>query len=82
MTSMAFVLGVLPLALARGAGAGSQNAIGWAVAGGMTSATVLAILIIPVFFVLVRRVARGKPSLPEPPHGAAIAGADGKAGHA
>ncbi len=57
MTSMAFVLGVLPLALAHGAGSGGQNAIGYAVAGGMLSATFLAVLIIPVFFVLVVRLA-------------------------
>jgi HAE1 family hydrophobic/amphiphilic exporter-1/multidrug efflux pump len=55
MTSLAFVLGVLPLAVARGAGAGSQNAIGTAVMGGMLSATVLAILFVPLFFVLVAR---------------------------
>jgi HAE1 family hydrophobic/amphiphilic exporter-1/multidrug efflux pump len=59
MTSLAFVLGVLPLAVASGAGAGSQNAIGFAVMGGMISATVLAILFVPVFFVLIAR--RGRP---------------------
>jgi len=53
MTSLAFVLGVLPLALARGAGAGGQNAIGFAVMGGMISATALAILFVPVFFALI-----------------------------
>jgi hydrophobe/amphiphile efflux-1 (HAE1) family protein len=58
MTSVAFILGVLPLALASGAGAGSQNAIGYAVMGGMLSATVLAILFVPLFFVLVAREAR------------------------
>jgi hydrophobe/amphiphile efflux-1 (HAE1) family protein len=55
MTSLAFTLGVLPLAVATGAGAGSQNAIGFAVMGGMISATVLAIVFVPVFFVLVAR---------------------------
>jgi multidrug efflux pump len=55
MTSLAFVLGVLPLALASGAGAGSQNAIGFAVIGGMLSATALAILFVPLFFVLIAR---------------------------
>jgi hydrophobe/amphiphile efflux-1 (HAE1) family protein len=69
MTSMAFVLGVLPLALAHGAGSGSQNAIGFAVAGGMLSATVLAILIIPVFFVLVRRFTGGGSAGAVPPSG-------------
>jgi HAE1 family hydrophobic/amphiphilic exporter-1/multidrug efflux pump len=55
MTSLAFVLGVLPLAVARGAGAGGQVAIGTAVIGGMLSATVLAILFVPLFFALVVR---------------------------
>jgi len=53
MTSIAFIAGVTPLALASGAGAGSQNAIGTGVAGGMISATVLAIFFVPVFFLLV-----------------------------
>jgi hydrophobe/amphiphile efflux-1 (HAE1) family protein len=64
MTSLAFVLGVLPLAIAHGAGAGGQTAIGTAVIGGMLSATVLAVLFVPVFFVLIAR--RGKAH--EPPH--------------
>jgi hydrophobe/amphiphile efflux-1 (HAE1) family protein len=55
MTSLAFILGVLPLAIASGAGAGGQNAIGIAVIGGMASATVLAILFVPLFFVLIAR---------------------------
>jgi multidrug efflux pump subunit AcrB len=58
MTSLAFILGVLPLAAASGAGAGSQNAIGFAVLGGMASATALAILFVPVFFVLIARRSR------------------------
>ncbi len=53
MTSLAFVLGVLPLVLGSGAGAGAQNALGTAVIGGMLSGTVLAILFVPLFFVLV-----------------------------
>ncbi len=53
MTSIAFIAGVTPLALANGAGAGSQNAIGTGVAGGMISATILAIFFVPVFFLLV-----------------------------
>jgi len=53
MTSLAFILGVLPLAIAHGAGAGGQVAIGTSVIGGMASATVLAILFVPLFFVLV-----------------------------
>jgi hydrophobe/amphiphile efflux-1 (HAE1) family protein len=56
MTSFAFIFGVLPLALSSGAGAGGQNAIGWAVVGGMLSATVLAIFFVPLFFLLVKRV--------------------------
>jgi multidrug efflux pump subunit AcrB len=43
MTSIAFIMGVLPLATSRGVGSGGQNAIGWSVVGGVTSATVLAI---------------------------------------
>ena len=58
MTSLAFILGVLPLAIARGAGAGGQVAIGTAVIGGMLSATALAILFVPLFFVLIARRAR------------------------
>ena len=55
MTSIAFIAGVSPLALARGAGAASQNDIGTGVIGGMLTATVLAIFFVPVFFVLVNR---------------------------
>jgi multidrug efflux pump len=54
MTSIAFGLGVLPLAISSGAGSGSQNAIGVGVLGGMLSATFLGIFFVPVFFVLVR----------------------------
>ncbi|NFV80874.1 efflux RND transporter permease subunit [Magnetospirillum aberrantis] len=53
MTSLAFILGVLPLAIANGAGSGAQNAIGVGVMGGMISATVLAIFFVPLFFVVV-----------------------------
>jgi len=58
MTSFAFVFGVLPLAISTGAGAGGQNAIGWAVVGGMISATVLAIFFVPLFFFVVKRLFR------------------------
>jgi len=58
MTSFAFIFGVLPLALATGAGANSRAAIGTAVVGGMLTATALAIFYIPFFFVLVRRGVR------------------------
>ncbi|MBF0572494.1 MAG: efflux RND transporter permease subunit [Desulfamplus sp.] len=56
MTSMAFFFGVLPLAIATGAGAGAQNAIGTAVAGGMLSATFIDLIFIPLFFVIVSNV--------------------------
>jgi multidrug efflux pump len=58
MTSLAFALGVVPLAIATGAGSGSQTAIGTGVLGGMVSATLLAIFFVPVFFVFVMRFAR------------------------
>jgi hydrophobe/amphiphile efflux-1 (HAE1) family protein len=66
MTSLAFVLGVLPLAIARGAGAGGQVAIGTAVIGGMLSATALAILFVPLFFVLIARRVRPPEGRREP----------------
>jgi multidrug efflux pump len=56
MTSLAFVAGVFPLAIATGAGARSRVAIGTAVMGGMIAATILAIFYVPLFFVLVRRL--------------------------
>ena len=55
MTSIAFIAGVSPLAMATGAGAGSQNDIGTGVIGGMLTATILAIFFVPLFFVLVNR---------------------------
>ncbi len=55
MTSLAFILGVLPLVISTGAGSGAQNAVGTGVMGGMITATVLAIFFVPVFFVVVRR---------------------------
>lgn len=55
MTSLAFILGVLPLAISNGAGSGAQNAVGIGVMGGMVSATLLAIFFVPVFFVVIRR---------------------------
>jgi multidrug efflux pump len=59
MTSLAFILGVLPLVIASGAGSASQRAIGTGVMGGMISATVLGVVFIPVFFVVVRRLFSG-----------------------
>ncbi|MCB2215530.1 efflux RND transporter permease subunit [Desulfofustis glycolicus] len=63
MTSMAFMLGVLPLAISTGAGANSRNAIGTGVLGGMISATVLAIVFIPLFFYVVVRVFKTRPRI-------------------
>jgi multidrug efflux pump len=59
MTSLAFILGVLPLVMARGAGAASQRAIGTGVMGGMITATLLAVFFVPVFFVVVRSFFKG-----------------------
>ncbi|MFM0276516.1 efflux RND transporter permease subunit [Paraburkholderia sediminicola] len=56
MTSFAFIVGVLPLAISTGAGAGGQNAIGRAVVGGMLSGTILAIFFVPMFFIVVLRL--------------------------
>ncbi|KHA76948.1 efflux RND transporter permease subunit [Janthinobacterium lividum] len=66
MTSIAFGLGVLPLAISSGAGSGSQNAIGIGVLGGMLTATFLGIFFVPVFFVLVRGFF-SKPDAPTTP---------------
>jgi multidrug efflux pump len=62
MTSMAFILGVLPLVLASGAGSAGQRAIGTGVMAGMIAATTLGVFFVPIFFVLVRRVFKPKPS--------------------
>jgi HAE1 family hydrophobic/amphiphilic exporter-1 len=63
MTSMAFILGVSPLAFATGAGAQARSTIGWTVLGGMLAATMLAIFIVPVLFVTITRIAYGKEEL-------------------
>lgn len=60
MTSLAFILGVLPLAFATGAAAESRKTIGWTVFGGMLSATTLAIFVVPVLFVLITKFAYGR----------------------
>ncbi|UYZ61499.1 efflux RND transporter permease subunit [Hymenobacter weizhouensis] len=65
MTSLAFILGVLPLVFASGAGAQSRQTIGWTVLGGMLAATSLAIFIVPVLYVLITRAAYGKQKLAE-----------------
>ncbi len=64
MTSIAFMFGVLPLAISTGAGANSRHALGTGVMGGMLAATVLAVFLIPVFFVVVRRFFPGRPPIP------------------
>ena len=69
MTSMAFVLGVVPLVISTGAGSASQNAIGTGVAGGMVSGTILAVFLVPVFFVFVVKIVQrvtGKKSIAAP----------------
>ena len=63
MTSLAFMLGVLPLAFATGAASESRKTIGWTVFGGMFAATTLAIFVVPVLYVLITRVAYGKKKL-------------------
>ncbi len=65
MTSLAFALGVLPLAIANGASAASQQALGTGVLGGMISATVLAVIFVPIFFVVVTRIMGGRDRTPE-----------------
>jgi HAE1 family hydrophobic/amphiphilic exporter-1 len=60
MTSLAFILGVLPLAFASGAGAVSRQTIGWTVFGGMLAATSLAIFFVPVLYVMIMKVAYRK----------------------
>src|SRR6516225_7166006 len=59
MTSLAFMLGVLPLAISRGAGSASQRAIGTGVMGGMATATLIGVVFVPLFFVLVRSFFKG-----------------------
>jgi hydrophobe/amphiphile efflux-1 (HAE1) family protein len=75
MTSLAFVLGVLPMMLSSGAGSGAQNALGTAVIGGMISGTLLTIVFVPLFFVLVQRYLVRKPAVSE---AARDTGADSK----
>jgi HAE1 family hydrophobic/amphiphilic exporter-1 len=60
MTSFAFILGVLPLAFATGAGAGARNSVGTSVAGGMLASTLLSIFFIPVLYVVIRSLAPGR----------------------
>ncbi|HEY6553821.1 MAG TPA: efflux RND transporter permease subunit, partial [Vicinamibacteria bacterium] len=60
MTSLAFILGVLPLAVATGAGAGARNSVGTSVAGGMIASTFLSVIFIPVLYVVIRTLAPGR----------------------
>jgi len=69
MTSLAFFFGTLPLAIASGAGAGAMNAIGTAVTGGMLSATFIDLIFIPLFFILVSRMFKGKQPSQTPDNG-------------
>ena len=69
MTSLAFFFGVLPLAIATGAGAGAMKAIGTAVAGGMLSATFIDLFYIPLLFVLISRTFKAKQPDETPVHG-------------
>jgi multidrug efflux pump subunit AcrB len=67
MTSLAFIAGVIPLAISTSAGAGSQNDIGTGVIGGMLSATILVIFFSPLFFLLLSRFSkRPKPPTEQP----------------
>ena len=61
MTSLAFILGVMPLAFSAGAGAEARKTIGWTVAGGMLAASSLAIFVVPVLFVLITKISTRKP---------------------
>jgi multidrug efflux pump len=72
MTSFAFILGVLPLAISSGAGSASQRAIGTGVMGGMITATVLAVFLVPVFYVVIRRIFKGGHGVP---HGTPLSSA-------
>lgn len=65
MTSLAFILGIIPLMLSQGAGAVSRQTIGWTVFGGMSIATFLGIFVVPVLFVVITRLAYGKKKLAE-----------------
>jgi multidrug efflux pump subunit AcrB len=78
MTSFAFILGVLPLAFATGAGAGARNSVGTSVAGGMLASTLLSVIFIPVLYVVIRSLAPGEARRraedQPPPAAAALAG--------
>jgi HAE1 family hydrophobic/amphiphilic exporter-1 len=65
MTSFAFILGILPLVRATGAGAASRRALGTAVFGGMIASTILAVIFVPVFFVVLQRLSELRGRRPE-----------------
>ncbi|WP_027052370.1 efflux RND transporter permease subunit [Mesorhizobium erdmanii] len=65
MTSLAFILGVTPLAIASGAGSGAQNSVGIGVMGGMIAATVIGVFLVPLLFVTVRRIFKGRVAKPD-----------------
>ncbi|TPN40232.1 efflux RND transporter permease subunit [Mesorhizobium sp. B2-3-3] len=66
MTSLAFILGVTPLAIASGAGSGAQNSVGIGVMGGMIAATVIGVFLVPLLFVTVRRIFKGRAAKQDP----------------
>jgi len=68
MTSLAFILGCVPLVLSSGAGAASRHALGWPVIGGMLAATFIAIFFVPLFFKLIIGKGAGKDAAKETPH--------------
>jgi multidrug efflux pump len=74
MTGLAFVCGVLPMAIATGAGGASQQALGTSVMGGMIAVVILALLLVPVFFVSVQRVLAGDREKAEATAGAEVIG--------
>ncbi len=73
MTSLAFILGVVPLAVATGAGAAARNSVGTAVIGGMAASTFLSVMFIPLLYVVIRTLAPGKPKRREESEGGAHA---------
>ena len=77
MTSLAFGLGVTPLALSSGAGSGAQNAIGTSVLGGMIVGTLIGVFFIPLFFVVVQKVFGGRKADDEPETLPAAGSSDG-----
>jgi HAE1 family hydrophobic/amphiphilic exporter-1 len=73
MTSFAFILGVLPMATATGAGAASQQALGTVVVGGMLASTLFAIPFVPVFYILMQRLSERRAAKKAPPAAGGVA---------